>query len=99
MGSRRVGHNGSNLAAALMLAIHLSFLLGSFKLSRSDELSLYKKLTSHLLKGKLSQLWGGSSWLIPGYGHFSLKAPLCWEGLNHTKNDQPGNFETRLGAL
>ena len=83
MGSRRVGHNGSNLAAALMLAIHLSFLLGSFKLSRSDELSLYKKLTSHLLKGKLPQLWGGSTWLTPGYDNLSLKAPLCWKWLNH----------------
>ena len=63
------------------------------------ELSLNKKLTSHLLKGKLLQLWGGSTWLTPGYGHLSLKAPLCWEWLNHTKNDQPGNYETRLGAL
>ena len=34
-----------------------------------------------------------------GYGHLSLKASLCWEWLNHTKNDQPGNYETRLGAL
>ena len=84
---------------ALRLAIDLSFLLGSFKLNRSDELSINKKLTSHLLKGKLLQLWGGSTWLTPGYGHLSLKAPLCWEWLNHTKNDQPGNYETRLGAL
>ena len=76
-----------------------SFLLGSFKLNQSDELSLNKKLTSHLLKGKLRQLWGGSTWLTPGYGHLSLKAPLCWEWLNHTKNDQPGTYETRLGAL
>ena len=45
------------------------------------------------------QLWDGSTWLTPGYGHLSLKALLCWEGLNHTKNDQPGNYETRLGAL
>ena len=35
----------------------------------------------------------------PGYGHLSLKAPLCWKWLNHTKNDQPGNYETRLGAV
>ena len=84
---------------ALRLAIDLNFLLGSFQLNQSDELSLNKKLTSHLLKGKLLQLWGGSTWLIPGYGHLSLKAPLCWEWLNHTKNDQPGNYETRLGAL
>ena len=48
---------------ALRLAIDLSFLLGSFKLNRSDELSLNKKFTSHLLKGKLVQLWGGSTWL------------------------------------
>ena len=82
---------------ALRLAIDLSFLLGSFKLNRSDELSINKKLTSHLFKGKLLQLWGGSTWLISGYGH--LKAPLCWQGLNHTKNNQPGNHETSLGAL
>ena len=30
---------------------------------------------------------------------FKFKASLCWERLNHTKNDQPGNYETRLGAL
>jgi len=40
-----------------MLSIDLSFLLGSFKLKQSDKLSLNKKkLTSHQLKGKLSQL-------------------------------------------
>ena len=66
-----------------MLAIDLSFFLGSFKLSRSDKLSLNKKLSSHLLKGKHPQLWGGSTWLTPGYGH--LKAPLCWEWLNILK--------------
>ena len=90
---------GQLIIPALMLAIDLSILLGSFKLNRNDELSLNKKLTSHLLKGKLPQLWGGSTWLTPGYGHLSLKAPLCWEQLRHTKNDQPGNYETRLGAL
>ena len=79
---------------ALRLAIDLSFLLGSFKFNRSYELSLNKKLTSHLLKGILLQLWGGSTWLTPGYGHLSLKVPLCWERLNHTKNDQPGKYET-----
>ena len=40
-----------------------------------------------------------SVWLTQGYGYLSLKAPVCWERLNHTKNDQPGNYETRLGAL
>ena len=68
---------GQLIIPALMLAIDLSILLGSFKLNRNDELSLNKKLTSHLLKGKLPQLWGGSTWLTPGYGHLSLKAPLC----------------------
>ena len=34
-----------------------------------------------------------------GCGHLSLKAPPCWEGLNHTKNDQPGNYEIRLHTL
>ena len=62
---------------ALMLAIDLSFLLGSFKLNQSGKLRLSKKLASHLLKGKLPQLWGGCTWLTPGYGHLSLKAPLC----------------------
>ena len=84
---------------ALMLAIDLSFLLGSFKLNWNDELNLNRKLTSHLLKGKLPQLRGKSTWLTPGYGHLSLKPPLCWEWLNHTKNDQPDNYETRLGPL
>ena len=91
--------HGQLIILALMLSIDLSFLLGSFKLNWSYELSLNKKLTSHLLKGKLLQLWGGSTWLTPGYGHLSLKAPLYWEWLNHTKNDQPGNYETRLGVL
>ena len=27
-----------------------------------------------------------------GYGYLSLKAPVCWEQLNHTKNDQTGNM-------
>ena len=91
--------HGQLIIPALRLAIDLSFLVGSFKLNWSDELSLNKKLTSHLLKGKILQLWGGSTCLTPGYGHLSLKAPLCWKWLNHTKNDQPGNYETRLGAL
>ena len=47
---------------ALMLAIDLSFLLGSFKLNQNDELSLNKKLTSYLLiVGKLAQLRGEST--------------------------------------
>ena len=51
---------GQLIIPALMLAIDLSFLLESFKLNWSDELSLNKKLTSHLLKGKLPRLWGRS---------------------------------------
>ena len=66
---------------------------------QSGKLRLSKKLASHLLKGKLLQLWGGSTWLTIDYGHLSLKVPLCWEGLNHTKNDQPGNYETRMDTL
>ena len=66
---------GQLIIPALILVIDLSFLFGSLKLSQSDELRLNKKLTSYLLKGKLPQLWGGS-WLSPGYGHLSLKAPL-----------------------
>ena len=90
---------GQLITPPLMLPTDLNFLLGSFKLNWSDELSLNKKLASHLLKVKLSQLWGESTWLTPGYGHLSLKSPLCWEWLNHTKNDQLGDYETRLGAL
>ena len=73
-----------------MLAIDLSFLLGSFKLNQSGKLRLSKKLASHLLKGKLLQFGEGSAWLVPDYDHLSLKAPLCWEQSNHTKNDQAG---------
>ena len=47
-----------------------------------------KKLISHLLKGKFPQLSDGSIWLTPGYDHLSLKAPLCWEQLSNTENDQ-----------
>ena len=82
--------HGQLIILSLMLSIDLSFLLGSFKLNRSAELSLNKKLTSHLLKGKLLQL--GRIYMVnTGYGHLSLKTPPCWERLNHTKNDQPGN--------
>ena len=70
---------GKLIIPALMLAIDLSFLIGSFKLNWNDELSLNKKLTSQLLKGKLPQLWVGSTWSTPGYGYLSLNAPLCWE--------------------
>ena len=50
--------HGLLIIPALMLSIDLSFLLGSFKLKQSDKPSLNKKkkLTYHLLKGKLSQL-------------------------------------------
>ena len=45
---------------ALRLTIDLSFLLGSFKLNLNDELSLNKKLTSHLVKGeKTPTIMGG----------------------------------------
>ena len=44
---------GQLVIPALTLAIDLSFFLGSFKLSQSDEINLNKKLTSHLLKGRL----------------------------------------------
>ena len=47
---------------ALMLAIDLSFLIGSFKLNWNDELNLNEKLTSQLLKGKVPQLWSGSTY-------------------------------------
>ena len=59
---------GKLIIPALMLAIDLSFLIGSFKLNWNDELNLTEKLTSQLLKGKVPQLWSGSTWLAPGYG-------------------------------
>ena len=70
---------GQLIIPALMLAIDLSFLIGSFKLIWNDELSLNEKLTSQLLKGKLPQLWSGSTWLAPGYGsvQFSSVAQSC----------------------
>ena len=68
----------------------------SFKLNWSDELSLHKQLTSHLLKRKLPQLWGGSTWLTSGYGHLVIKATLCWGWLDDTErlllNDQVPGF-------
>ena len=36
--------------------------------------------------------------LTPGCGHLSLKAPLCWGQLNHSKDDQPSNIR-KLGWL
>ena len=66
--------------------------------SEQQAKSQSKTVTSHLLKGKLPQLWDGSMWLTPGYGHLSLKAPLCWGQLNHTKDDQPSNIR-KLGWL
>ena len=35
-------------------------------------------------------------WLTPGYGHLSSKAPLFWEQLNHTKDNQLSNVR-KLG--
>ena len=57
------------------------------------------KINLSSIKRKLPQLGGGSAWLTPGYDHLNLKVPLCWKRLNHTKNDQPGNYETRLDTL
>ena len=50
-----------------------------------------KTVTSCLLEGNLPQLWDGFMWLTPGYGHLSSKAPLFWEQLNHTKDNQLSN--------
>ena len=44
------------------------------------------------MKGKFPQLWDRPIWLTQGYDHLSLKASVCWEQLNHTKNDQPDNI-------
>ena len=92
---------GQLIISTLILAIDLSFLLGSFKLKQSDKPSLNKKKKINLssIKRKTLTIIGWIYMVKPGYGHLSLKAPLCWKWLNHTKNDQPGNYETRLGAL
>ena len=47
-------------------------------------LSFY--IPRHIL-GKLPQLCYGSIWLTSGYGHLTLKTPLCWELFNCTKCD------------
>lgn len=38
-------------------------------------------------------------WLTPGYGHLSLKAPLCQEQLNHTKDNQLTAVGNWVGCL
>ena len=81
--------SGKLTTSALTLVTNLSFLLGSLRLNESNELSQSNTVTCHLLKGKLPQLWDGSLWLTPGYDHLSSKASLCWEQLNHTKDNQP----------
>ena len=48
-----------------------------------------KTVTSHLVEENLQQLWDGFMWLTPGY--LSLKASLCWEQLNHTKDNHSSN--------
>ena len=90
---------GQLIIPALTLAIDLSFLLGSLKLQLEWQAKSQSKIvTSCLLKGKLAQLWDGSIWLTPGYSHLSLKVPLCWEQLNHTKDDQTSNIK-KLGWM
>ena len=68
---------GQLIIPTLTLAIDLSFLLGSLKLQLEWQAkSQLKIVTSCLLKGKLAQLWDGSIWSTPSYGHLCLKAPL-----------------------
>lgn len=30
-------------------------------------------------------------WLKTRYGHLNMKAPICWEQTDHTKDNQPSN--------
>ena len=58
----------------------MNFLLESLKINQDNkDKSQLKTIIPHLLEGNLSQLWGGFTWLTPGYHHLSLKTPLCWE--------------------
>ena len=58
---------------ALMLAIDLSFLLGSFKLNWSDKLSLNKKISLSSIKRKTPTIMGRMYMVNTGYGHLSLR--------------------------
>ena len=49
---------GKLIIPALMLAIDLSFLLGSFKLNQSDELSSNKKINLSSIKRKIPTIMG-----------------------------------------
>ena len=76
---------GQLIMPALTLAMNLSFSL-LLKLNQSNEKSFGKG-------GKnLPQLWGKFIWIIPGYGNWGLKSPLCCKQLNHTKNNQSSNI-------
>ena len=55
----------------------MKFPLGSLKLSQNNELSLNQNCKLLILEGNLAHLWVGFIFLTPGYGHLSLKAPLC----------------------
>ena len=75
---------GQLIMPALTLAINLCFLL-SLKLNQSNKQS-FSKGGKHL-----PQLWDGFVQITPGYGNLSLKSPLCWKQLNHTKVNQSSN--------
>ena len=49
---------GKLIIPALMLAIDLSFLLGSFKLNQSDELSINKKINLSSINRKIPTIMG-----------------------------------------
>ena len=76
---------GQLIIPALTLAIDLSFLLGSLKLQLEWQAKSQSKIaTSCLLKGKFEQLWDGSVWLTPSYGHLIFKSS--------SKDNQPSNI-------
>ena len=81
---------GQIIMPALTLAINLSFYL-LLKLNHCNKKSFSKG-------GKtLPQLWDGFIQITPGYGNLGLKS-LCWEQLNHTKDNQSSNTR-KLGYV
>lgn len=66
----------------------MNFLLKLLKFNQSNKQNCSQEYN-------LPQLWDGLKWLTPGCDHLSLKAPLCWEKLSHTKDNQPNNTRKR----
>lgn len=79
---------------ALTLSINKNFLLGSFQLSLNNELSLSRNCNLLFIrKGTPHENVG---WIyvvnIRLWSFKFIKAPLHWEQLNHTRDDQSSNI-------